>query len=219
MRLHRVDRARVTRTAHASASARVSRAIGDHERAAPSRRATAAGRRASAPPAPSTSTSRPASVTSRFAVRSRDDAGAVGVVGVPAAPSRVSVLAAPGELRAIACRVRERERLLLERHRDVETCAALAGERRDRRRESVERRQQPFVAHVPGAVARRTPRGSAATSSERSGCRRRRSGQSSEWSSLQRACIGGWGAQPGDQDADRTPRRAMTCHAASAASF
>ena len=99
-----------------------------------------------------------------------DEAGAVGVVGVP-------VLA--DALQRVAPRRRARARSL--RSRASANASSLNGtvtlsplppsaaKRVDRRREPVQRREQPLVAHVLAGRRARTPRGSAATWSARSG--------------------------------------------------
>ncbi len=71
----------------------------------------------------------------------------------PVAATRQRVDGAGRAARAPSAR-RERERLELERHRDVEAPPARARERVDRGGESVERRQQALVAHVLAGRAR-----------------------------------------------------------------
>ena len=107
-----------------------------------------------APPAPSTSTSRPASATSRLTVRSRTMPAPSVLSAYQPSPSRFSVLARAGRLRALARRMRERERLELERDGDVEALAAFPRELPRPSRETVERRQQPLVAHLLRGRAR-----------------------------------------------------------------
>ena len=72
-------------------------------------------------------------------------------------PSRFSVLHGAGRLRALARRVRRRERVELERHGDVEAaCRLRARTLSSDRGEAAERRQQALVGHgLPGRARER----------------------------------------------------------------
>ncbi len=147
------------------------RAVGDRDRARRLARAAAPGCRARRRRRRAPAHRDRRSGTSRLTVRSRTMPAPSVLSAYQCVAFAHQRIARAGRLRALARLARDRERVELERHGDVEAAPAFARESRDDLRRS--RRSAPAGARssCPGRSRARTPRGSAATSSARRDCR------------------------------------------------